>query len=174
MAENIPERLDWAVEKLALSGDETILEIGCGRGVAVALVCARLRGGTITAIDRCATAIEAAMKRNREHVAAGRAFFRETSIEAFDQGGARFDIVFAINVNLFWLDAAKGLVAVRRLLANGGRLHLFYEPPSADQAARIVKTLADKLAKSGFVVLDTQEAAIGRSTLLGVTARPGG
>ena len=119
MAATIPRRLTLAVEKLAISGDETILEIGCGRGLAVALLCSRLRGGTITAIDRSTTAIEAARKLNREEVARRTAFFYEASIEAFDGRGRLFDIVFAINVNLFRLDSAKGLAAVRRLRTGG-------------------------------------------------------
>ncbi len=64
MVEKIPWRLHWTVERLDLSGDEAILEIGCGRGVAVSLICPLLRSGTITAIDRSAKAVEAAQKRN--------------------------------------------------------------------------------------------------------------
>lgn len=72
MAEKIPERLKWAVESLGLSGDEAILEIGCGRGVAVSLACPKLHDGKITAIDRSATAINAARERNAAALAAGR------------------------------------------------------------------------------------------------------
>lgn len=44
MAEKaVPERLSWAVETLELAPSDRVLEIGCGRGVAAALVLDRSR-----------------------------------------------------------------------------------------------------------------------------------
>lgn len=169
--DKVPERLRWAVGRLALSGDEAVLEIGCGRGAAVSLVCPLLGAGSITAIDRSATAIEAARQRNAAFAAAGKALFHQTAIEKFDGDGA-FDTIFAVNVNLFWLDAEGGLSSARRLLAPGGRLFLFYEAPSPGQRAKIAEILPEKLAASSFEVLETE--APDRSSLLAVLARAGG
>jgi SAM-dependent methyltransferase len=165
--------LRWAIERLGLSGDEAILEIGCGRGVAVSLVCPLLQGGTITAIDRSATAIQAARERNEALAASGKAVFHEApiaAIEEFDGKAGTFDVIFAVNVNLFWLDAERGLEAVRRLLAKDGRLFLFYEAPSPGQLAKIAITLPEKLAENGFEVVETDE--VQRSNLIAVVARP--
>ena len=172
MAEKTPERLTWAVGRLGLSGDETILEIGCGRGVAVSLACPLLDGGTITAIDRSATAIKAARERNAASIAAGRATLHHAAIEEFNGEAGAFDAIFAINVNLFWLDAARGLDSVRRLLAGNGRFFLFYEAPSPSQKAKIKEILPMKLAAGGFEVLETEAPA--QSSLLAVVARAGG
>ncbi len=169
MAEKTPERLTWAVRRLGLSGKETILEIGCGRGVAVSLIHPLLQGGNITAIDRSATAIKAARERNAAALAAGEATFHQAAIEDFDAGAGAFDTIFAINVNLFWLDARRGLDRVRKLLAKNGRLFLFYEAPSSGQRAKIAQTLPEKLAAGGFEVLSAEAA--NRSSLLAVIAR---
>jgi trans-aconitate methyltransferase len=61
---------------MAPDPDDQLLEIGCGPGVAVSLVCERLAGGRIVAVDRSPTAIERAARRNAEHVASGRAVLR--------------------------------------------------------------------------------------------------
>src|SRR5919109_3459863 len=100
-ARAVPERLRWAVELLDVAPDDELLEIGCGRGVAVELICAKLDRGKITAIDRSATMTAAAEQRNAEHVAAGRALIRTTDLAAADLPRGAFDKVFAINVNLF-------------------------------------------------------------------------
>jgi len=52
MASKPSERFVWAVDTLAPDSADRLLEVGCGHGVAVSLVCERLAGGRITAIDR--------------------------------------------------------------------------------------------------------------------------
>jgi precorrin-6B methylase 2 len=76
----VPEHVRWAVERLRPGPNDQLLEIGCGPGVAVTLLCERLVGGRIVAIDRSATAIGRATQRNAEHVAAGRAVLRTTAL----------------------------------------------------------------------------------------------
>ena len=172
MGQKIPERLSWAVKQLKIAGDERLLEIGCGRGVAVSLVCPLLTSGTITAIDRSPVAIDAARQGNQEHIAAGKASFRLAALEDLEEPARSFDKIFAVNVNLFWLDAAKGLDAVRKLLATDGTLFLFYEPPSLEARKKTETKLLATLTATRFDVLETIEADATRSCLFGVVARP--
>src|ERR687886_2068652 len=73
MAGKASERFVWAVDTLEVRPTDRLLEVGCGHGVAVSVVCERLTTGTISAIDRSPKMIEMAARRNREHVEAGRA-----------------------------------------------------------------------------------------------------
>src|SRR5436309_7771718 len=85
------ERFVWAVDTLEVRPADRLLEVGCGHGVAVSLVCERLTTGTITAIDRSPKMIEMATRRNREHVDAGRAVLEAVALEDADLGDRRFD-----------------------------------------------------------------------------------
>lgn len=169
----VPERLRWAAERLAVEPADRLLEIGCGHGVAVSLVCERLRTGTITAIDRSAKMTEVAAARNAEHVAAGRAVFHTVAIEDADFGDGWFDKVFAVNVNLFWTRSPANEVAlIRRLLRPGGALYLCYEPPSADRADQLIDTLTATLAEHGYDAAVSTGVTSTSASLVCVTARP--
>ena len=90
-----------------------MLEVGSGHGVAAALVCERLDGGRLLALDRSATMTATAHRRNRASVEAGVAEFRTTTLARdADLAPASFDVVFAVNVSLFW--TPPGRRAVRR------------------------------------------------------------
>ena len=51
----VPERIAWAVDLVGREGPETLLEVGCGNGVAMALVCERSDTARVTGLDRSAT-----------------------------------------------------------------------------------------------------------------------
>src|SRR3954452_11463833 len=121
------ERFVWAVDTLALDPADRVLEVGCGHGVAVSLVCERLSSGRVTGIDRSKKMIEMAARRNREHVATGRAVLMTAALENADFGGERFDKVFAFNVAPFWLQPKEALRVVRRQLAPDGAVYLFWD-----------------------------------------------
>ncbi|MDF2743274.1 MAG: class SAM-dependent methyltransferase, partial [Actinomycetia bacterium] len=104
----VPERIRWAVQVLDPAPGDQLLEIGCGPGVAVAAICQRLRDGRVVAIDRSATAIARATRRNGDCIASGRAVLRTVALEdlaadGLPEAGPGFDKVFAMNVNLFWV-----------------------------------------------------------------------
>ena len=85
------ERLAWAVDVLGVRPDDRLLEIGCGHGVAVSLVCERLDTGHIHALDRSAKMIAAAEKRNAACAAAGRASFQTAELAGAELGSDRYD-----------------------------------------------------------------------------------
>src|SRR4051795_275202 len=122
MASKPSERFVWAVDTLAPGPADCWLEVGCGHGVAVSLVSERLSSGRVTAIDRSKKMIEMATRRNREHVAAGRAVLKTAALEQADFEDERFDKVFAFNVAPFWLQPKQALEIVGRHLSPDGAM----------------------------------------------------
>ena len=94
------ERLRWAVETLDPAPSDRLLEIGCGAGVAISLICERRSGGTIVGLDRSRPMIAQAERRNRLHVDAGLVAFRAVALAEAELGDDRFDKVVAVNVRL--------------------------------------------------------------------------
>jgi ubiquinone/menaquinone biosynthesis C-methylase UbiE len=125
----VSERLRSIVASLGIQPNDRVLEIGCGHGVAATLVCERLDGGFLTAVDRSAKMIEAASRRNAEHVAAGRAEFLVAALEGLDLGERRFDKVFAVRVGLFHRDPERARSLVEPWLAPGGEVRAFFDEP---------------------------------------------
>jgi SAM-dependent methyltransferase len=123
MAGKASERFVWAVDTLEVRATDRLLEVGCGHGVAVSLVCERLTTGTITAIDRSPKMIELATRRNREHVDAGRAVLEAVALEDAELGDRRFDKVFAFNVAPFWQQPEAALGGLREHLARDAAVY---------------------------------------------------
>ncbi len=121
------ERLRRVVDRLDLRPGDRVLEIGCGHGVAATLVCERLDGGRLTAIDRSPKMIEAAARRNAAYVEAGTAEFLVAALEELELGDRRFDKVFAVRVGLFHREPERARALVEPWLAPGGRLVTEYD-----------------------------------------------
>jgi SAM-dependent methyltransferase len=171
----IPQRLVWACHALAIDPADRLLEIGCGRGAAVSLICEKLIDGKITAIDRSAVAITAAEWANAEHVGSGKAAFQHTELAAAEFHGERFDTIFAVNVNLFWVRRpTRELALIGRLLKPAGALHLFYGygKPGSGRSDEVVDKLAANLSREGFSVGHVVTPSEDSSHMLHVVAHP--
>jgi SAM-dependent methyltransferase len=138
------------VRQLAPRPDDQVLEIGCGTGVAAALLCERLTTGRLVAIDRSATMVASARRRNRAYIAEARVVIRRLSSDEADFAPGSFDRALAVNVNLFWLRPARELAVLRVILRPGGLLCLVYEPPDSRRAGEVADTCAGHLRAHGF------------------------
>jgi cyclopropane fatty-acyl-phospholipid synthase-like methyltransferase len=169
------ERLVWAVDVLDVEPADRLLEVGCGHGVAVSLVCEKLGDGRITAIDRSQTMIGMAAKRNRAHVASGKAELIAASLEEAQLADRRFDKVFAFHVAAFWRRPAEMLGIVTARLAPDGTLYLFNQEPGwtePGQAEGFATRLAGVLREHRFQVDEVVVGELRPAPAVCVIARP--
>ena len=165
------ERLRWAVEVLDPQLGEQVLEVGCGHGVAVTLVCERLGDGRMTAVDRSARMIAAARSRNARF--ADRARFLAASIEEAALEAGAYDRAFAVHVAALERPG-PALDAVWAALAPRGLLALFSQSPSwRDEAAprRFAEGLVVTLSEAGFEAPAVRVGHTGRAVSSAVLAR---
>ena len=184
MAGKASERLAWAVDTLTVEPGDRVLEVGCGHGVAASLVCERLErsgderaargsGGRLTAIDRSAKMIDVATRRNREHVAAGRARFAAVALEQADFGGERFDTIFGVHVAALWR-SQEAIAVVRAHLAPAGALYIVNQLPgrrTMAEARAFTEPVAAVLSAHGLSVEAPRFADLEPSPVVCVIAR---
>ena len=144
----IAPRHSVAVSTLALRGDEAVLEIGCGHGVAVRLVLEQLTTGSITALDRSQKMIDAV---NDSAGPSDKLRTRAEALEEADFAGERFDAIFAVNVDFNLRLGTRWPAMLKALLKPGGRIVLAFDPPPDSSKGHAFATRSlDRLIAAGF------------------------
>lgn len=169
---NASERIAWAVDRLDVQPSDQILEIGCGHGVAVTLVCDRLEKGHILAIDRSDKMIAMARKRNETCEIAGKASFQAVPLRDADFAAASFDKIFAIRVGIFMRgNPARELAIIRAALKKDGRFYIIYDPFDASEVDALVDNVSVVLMKHDFSIETVHKQNIGGTTVVCVVAQ---
>jgi len=145
-------QLAWAREiigRLNLSGDEHILDIGCGDGKVTAEFLSHVPRGSVTGIDSSRDMISYAAKTYPKRRYPGLSFF-EMDARRIDLN-TRFHLVFS-NATLHWIeDHRPVLAAAGRVLLPGGRLVISCGGRgNAKDFAAVVETLADRDRWRGY------------------------
>lgn len=113
-------RIAAAVAALPLRPGMRVLEVGCGPGVALRLVAARIGGGLVLGIDRSAAAIAQAELGCAAEIAVGRVRLRRAAVEDFvlALGEAPYDLAFGLRVGAIdGRHPVVGEVALARIVA---------------------------------------------------------
>ena len=116
----------FAVEQLEVKPSDRVLEIGFGGGVTLPTLLgdASFVGG----IDPSPEMVEWAKTSFPVEVAAGRADFREGSVEAIPFAASSFQKACTVNTVYFWRSLAAGFAEIHRVLAPGGRVAVGFLP----------------------------------------------
>jgi len=150
-------RLRWAAGVVAPAPDARVLEVGCGHGVLVSLLCERLATGSVLGLDRSPTMAVAATRRNAAHVTTGRAVFRAASFEDADLPTGAYDAVVSFNVRLFWGSEAPWHT-VRRVLRPTGVAYVCYQLMDPSAGDRVLDRLVDCALPAGMTVAVVERA----------------
>ena len=116
----------FAVERLGPGPADRVLEIGFGGGVALRPLVQS--GAFVAGVDRSSTMVERAQSVYAKAVAAGRADFRQATVEALPFEAASFGKALTVNTVYFWPSLDKGFGEIHRVLAAGGRLVVGFLP----------------------------------------------
>lgn len=154
MVTRVPHRTRVAVDALEVAPDARVLEVGCGTGVAAQLLCSLVPDGHVTAVDRSARAVAHAERRLARWVEAGVADVVERDLLRFHGDGRPYDVVLAVDVNVFWTGPAHEECArLRDLVADDGVVHLWFDPPGPTDGAVVVARAAEALRGAGFAAV---------------------
>ena len=153
------ERLAWAADVVAPAPADRVLEVGCGHGVLLSLLAARLTTGSVVGVDRSATMTAAAGRRNRVAVEAGTVRLATARLTDAGLEGQVFDVVVAFDVRAFWTPPAPEWDVVDRVLAPGGRVVVAFSLMQGDVPAGVAEGVRRLAGERGLAVVATHRGA---------------
>ena len=111
---------EWAFAFLDVQEDDTILDVGCGGGAALARLSKRIKTGHLTGVDYSAVSVEQSRSFNSADVESGKMEILEGSVEALPFPDEAFGKVVTVESFYFWPDPVENLKEVRRVLKPDG------------------------------------------------------
>jgi arsenite methyltransferase len=147
----------YAVRQLELTPSDRVLEVGFGGGVSLPSLIAS--AAFVGGVDRSSDMVRRAKAIFSEAVSAGRADFREGSVEELPFEASSFERVCTVNTIYFWSSLDAGFAEIRRVLSPGGRVVVGFVPkermdlmrmPADIFTSRAPEDVVAALRKAGF------------------------
>ena len=149
----------WAAGVAAPGPADRILEVGCGHGVLVSLLAAQLSSGYVVGVDRSATMIATATRRNQAALDRGTVRLQATTLADADLTGAEFDVVASFDVRAFWTPPAPEWDVVARALTPTGRVLVAFSLMRADLLATVEDGVRRLAGERGLIVTEVHRGA---------------
>ncbi|WP_068161571.1 class I SAM-dependent methyltransferase [Rhodococcus phenolicus] len=116
----------WALDTIGIPPAASVLDVGCGSGMALGMV-SRRTSGRLMGVDYSDVMVAQTLRRNRAAVQATRLRAANGTADRLPCDDNSFDVALAIETVYFWPDLAAGLREVHRVLRPGGRIGVVVE-----------------------------------------------
>ena len=157
MARTNQQCATWVIGLLHIQPRDSILEVGFGPGVGIALLAKSASAGYVAGVDASEAMVAQAIARNAKVIASSRVDLRHGSVEHLPFADHTFDKALAINSMQVWPDAVAGLREIQRVLKPGGRIAVAFTPYSRQPKSG----LPERLAAAGFMEAHVVETELG-------------
>ncbi|MEJ2228056.1 MAG: class I SAM-dependent methyltransferase [Alphaproteobacteria bacterium] len=114
-----------AIEALAVSPSDTILELGFGSGRSIKALTALASRGEVLGIDQSPEMLTLASRANQRAIGAGRVALRLGRFDALPWPSETVDKILAVNVAYFFGTTGDEFREVRRVLRPGGMIAIY-------------------------------------------------
>jgi ubiquinone/menaquinone biosynthesis C-methylase UbiE len=114
---------DWGLTHVAIAGNFTILDVGCGGGRTIGKLTALATEGMVYGVDYATGSVAA----SRARVKPGRVAIAQASVSHLPFPDNTFDLVTAVETQYYWPDLLKDMLEIRRVLKPGGTLLVIAE-----------------------------------------------
>ena len=144
MNENHEGLAKWSLGHLKISGDDVILDIGCGGGMNVERFL-KMTDGNVFGLDYSPLAVKRSSRLNESSISQGKCEIVQGSVSNMPFEDNSFDIVTAFETVYFWPDFINDLKEVRRVLKDNGIIFIANEalPNEYDDRQKHIIELLD-------------------------------
>jgi len=108
----------WGLQQFSISGNEEILDIGCGGGFNIQRLINKGAKGNITGFDISEECVKKARSVNKKN---SNVKIIQGSVDKMPFEDESFDLVTAFETIFFWPNTAENIKEVRRVTKAGGR-----------------------------------------------------
>lgn len=166
----VPPRFYWALESMQLQPADNVLELGCGAGLLLSIICPVVSIGRVVGVDASAAMIAKATKRNEAWVNEGRLSLLHANTAGLKFQKNEFDKIAAFNLNIFFKADIESLNALKAGMKKNGDLYIFYQPPY-QASISFMSPVIQFLEEQRFKIIHTQTETFGSLPAFCVHAR---
>lgn len=160
----------WCIDNhIELSGNENILDVGCGGGQNIANFLKRTNG-RVCGIDYSHASVAKSLKKNEKAVLEKRTEIVQADVSAIPFEDETFNLVTAFETIYFWEDIINNFKEVKRVLKPNGKFVVCNESSKKEGNERWIKILenmqiytaeeiVDMMLQVGFVDIEIYEKA---------------
>lgn len=148
----------WSIDNhIELSGNENILDVGCGGGQNIANFLKRTNG-RVCGIDYSHASVAKSLKKNEKAVLEKRTEIVHANVSAIPFENEIFDLVTAFETIYFWEDIVNNFKEVKRVLKPNGKFVVCNESSKKEGNERWTNILDMRIYSAEEIVVSMHQA----------------